>query len=620
MELKRDQEIGFWLPYLNYVITKADDNSDNEYFNQGRKYYIIHTLYTKYDSKIKEIMALFEEENCSSIKNYFQIVSKKELSFSVESFRCGKNIDTLNFNNSITNRYNSENPLRVFQSLNPIDDSIYVLKKLSSLQHKFRRFRHLLSIYDTKIDLTKLNFQKKITFEELLFTSYHFTHKIAEYPNRNNMIEFVKKEEYQKIIASHAENVKILIPRDVFTSQNISQIIHLLTKRYLFLYGEENLFGMRTYEDRLRYPISKTKWVDILDKDCPSPYQCIRSDISKNHLSYRNIYLASFLGICSPTYLINNGKLANSGFYGNDDFIEKAIYMGICGSNFKNPLKFDHEFLLVTEEYHNEKYRFGLRNSYYENWAKYYKHDQPYLTIYGKESMFPHFNLIKSDFNKFNHRYTPIFTEKREHSYFDVRGYSLRTSSSYGLYLSVVDKYISRGKNMWIIFTSIVNADLAINEMLQNRITLDCILREIKKFSNRKFTQKIIFELNGFEKGNDTIELFINQKTLKPRVKTFEEINRLIQKIKKSNLEIIFSSSPVFSKVNIGDDEITRNKEDYLVFCNYDWYGGSLPGNEYWRCDMNGKSSSAASCSTIGQLHNPFVNYKILNPSNFIYV
>src|SRR5690606_25472109 len=58
---------------------------------------------------------------------------------------------------------------------------------------------------------------QRLTFKKLLFTSFYFFTNIAEYPIRDNLIEFIYDEKNQKVVEDHAESVKVLVPQDIFS-------------------------------------------------------------------------------------------------------------------------------------------------------------------------------------------------------------------------------------------------------------------------------------------------------------------------------------------------------------------------------------------------------------------
>jgi len=71
----------------------------------------------------------------------------------------------------------------------------------------------------------------------------------------------------------------------------------------------------------------------------------------------------------------------------------------------------------------------------------------------------------------------------------------------------------------------------------------------------------------------------------------------------------------LFNKRNVADPYEEEDKGKLLVAC-YPWDGNAFPGNEYWRglLIVSG-DPAAASCSTIAELQNPFIN-KALNSNN----
>jgi len=75
----------------------------------------------------------------------------------------------------------------------------------------------------------------------------------------------------------------------------------------------------------------------------------------------------------------------------------------------------------------------------------------------------------------------------------------------------------------------------------------------------------------------------------------------------------------LFNKRNVADPLTGDNFDKLLVAC-YPWDGNSFPGNEYWRglLIVSG-DPAAASCSTIGELQNPYIN-KALNQNNLFVV
>jgi len=71
----------------------------------------------------------------------------------------------------------------------------------------------------------------------------------------------------------------------------------------------------------------------------------------------------------------------------------------------------------------------------------------------------------------------------------------------------------------------------------------------------------------------------------------------------------------LFNKRNVADPFEEEDKGKLLVAC-YPWDGNAFPGNEYWRglLIVSG-DPAAASCSTISELQNPYIN-RALNSNN----
>lgn len=633
-----DVNLGYWLPFIDYVLVPTSEYEDSQYTKQKRVYYIPDLIYNNFKKDVEYLDNFLLSKKCGDMKNYFIIVKKSTFQISTyQSYRSGKSIDILNYNNVITKRSNTYNSNRVFNSINPVRDSLTFVKNISKVYLEFlsgntdlRETVFVIRLINQKTNFyshASLSDTQRLTFKKLLFTSFYFFTNIAEYPIRDNLVEFIYNEKNQRVVENHAESVKVLVPQDIFSlmreyiklgySKNFymdvnPMIVRFLTKRFLFYYSSEH-FGLRTFEERKNFKKSgEDAKKYILDGEFP--FQYIKKNVLDDYLSYRESYIASFLGISSFTFLINNGGIQNSGIY-SGDHISKAVYVGICGPIFNEPLKYDHETLLVTEKYHTKT----IKDGYMELWIKYFGENKTSIVKgkFSKNVEIPSYNFIKDNEKEYNHRYIHLVTDNHENLYFDVHGFMKRVESSYKLYLYDIS---SRTKDnlfekVWIIFTNIIDSESFINVALQTRLVLITILRLIQKFKKEKGV-KYVFEINNFDLTDVKLEEFINNKNIilgdDMKFLTSSDLKKSIN----VDDSIIFTNDPPFSGI-CTHSGVIYDKNEYNVFCNYLSNVKSLPGNDYWDGNLKTMTSSAACCSTISQLHNPYINYKMLDYKNF---
>lgn len=636
-----DKDLGYWLPYIDYVLVPTSEgglSNDNQYSKQKRVYYIPDIIYDKFKKDIEYLNDFFNKKGiCNEMKNYFIIVKKSTFPVSnYQSFRAGKSIDILNYNNVITKRSNIYNPNRVFNSINPVHDSITFVKNVSNIYLDFLSGNTDLreSVFVIRLINQQTNFYshaslsdtQRLTFKKLLFTSFYFSTNNSEYPIRDNLIEYVYKEKDRETIVDHAESIRVLLPQDIFSLMRAyinlgyskkyymdvnSMIVRLLTRRFLYWYTSKHI-GLRTFEERKNLKLSGDAKTYVLDGE--SPFYYIKKDLLDDYLSYRESYIASFLGTSSFTFIINNGSIHNSGIY-SGDHVKEIVYVGICGPIFNEPLKYDHETLLVTEMYHTKTIK---DDKYMELWIKYFGENKSSIVKgkFSKNVEIPSYKFIKDNEEEYKYKYIHLVTDDHAKLYFDVHGFMKRITTSYELYLyDVVERIKDNSfKKVWIIFTNIVNESF-INVALQTRLILITILGLIEKFKKEENIE-YIFEINNFELTDVKLEEFINNKNiiLGDGLKFLTSLD--LKNVREHIPNIIFTDNPPFSGI-ITKGGTAYNKNEYKVFCNYSSNVKSLPGNEYWDGNLKTVSSSAACCSTISQLHNPYVNYKILDYRNF---
>ena len=637
-----DKEIGFHLRYVPYIIDCPHEkisigNCEKDLLSNYKNY---KRTYLVFDDDLKNFLINIQE-TCKDIANFFQYKS------------CGLDDDISKFaNKSIVRIDGLEDqsgifisnifPLslseiyfqKIFRNHGYVKDIINPLSKIYRhiITSLFITHCKILNKYQGNINKSPLNNiytedkfpLQTVTYENLVEASFIFNKKYVNYPILTNLIENFRND--KQLIEQQANNTKILVPKEVYIliekfmdgaikysngadkrlykKMNVDDfIIRCIKKRPLAFYGERNSVSLRSYEERK----SGKKWFEDMvtypDKSKYPYYYYIKDDYVDEYISYSEMQLSAFLGVAVPTFFINDGERNNNGIP-TDDHIEKGIYTGLVGARFEEPLKMEYAFLIVKKGVHTESTLYGKDKGDWKMklWADFYDLDY-----------FPTFDEVNSGYLSSDDytvkRYVPV----RNNTYMDVHAYAKRMKLVYKMYFEhmvYLYKKMVTDEPLYIIFTGLGTGVWAIDKKLQEYIIIQVIYEIIQEYIIKcnSLGEKIILE--GIEMNwIDRVSDIKNSRNLQRNVvlKDIELLENQEDLFKKNNIKVVYTFLNPFRK----------NLQGKCVGCCYAWDANSFPGNEYWDGSLNASGDpAAASCSTISQLQNPYINTVLLHPSS----
>lgn len=652
-----DKEIGFHLQYIPYIIEcpyeieliKCDKDLLRNYKNYKRTYLVI-------DDEIKNFLIKVQEK-CGDFANFFQY---RECSlYDNVSDYTDKSIVRIDGIEKYSEIYISsafpENLFKIYSKdiykNHAFKVELSLLRSLTKIYNPiiinlFMIHCKILNKYEGNISKSPLNIiydktfnpqmDVNITYENLVEASFIFNKRYTKYPTLSNLIENFKSADSQKMIVLQASNVNILVPKEVYLliekfmdgtikygsdsnkylykDMNANDfIIRCIKKRPLAFYGAKNNIRLRSYKERE----TNIKWfedmVEYPNKAKFPYYYYVKDEYIHEYISYNEMQFSAFLGVAVPTFFINDGDIHNDGIPTNNHF-EKGIYTGLVGARFDEPLKMEHAFLIVKKDMHTEANLYGKnRNDWRMNlWADFY--DLEYFRSYNEIDY-----GYKSQIKNIIERYVPA----SNNTYLDLHAYSKRMKLVYKMYFNhmvylfknkkILMNEQSSDKSLYVIFVGLRTGVWAIDSSLQEYIIVQVIYEIIQEYIIICETLKEKIVLEGVELNwmdRPIVDLKNNRKLQKNIVlKDISFLKNQEDFFKKNNINIIYS---IYGPLR-------KELEGKCVGCCYSWDANSFAGNEYWEGFLNLHTSgnpAAASCSTISQLQNPYINTTLSNPQS----
>lgn len=639
-----DQRIGFIIPNVYYILVgnyiQYDEKIVEGNYTRNVKRYIfddetplqkIGRIYIIYGESYLLVKRLFDHisANCPLIKNFFQVyddfshsnLTNKNSRLCIngeESTYLNPTIyDSISLDVKYIREYNKKylkNSINLF-----LGTSKYIL------QNQFIEY-----IYNTTIN-TKKFANIYLRYNDIQISSKLFNDICDEFPLQTNLIETIvgKNHDNISILESQINNCKILVPlhiyeymaiflkemkisgnkieKNIYKSMTIEDfIIRCISKRYLSFYKLWNIFKFRLKTQRkvMDKKISKSWYENIINFPNRSElpyYYFIKEKWLENYLSYDEMLFSSYIGISTPTFFINDCDKNN---FGKEDayHVKKGIVTSLVGTRFDEILHFDSLFMTISK-YHRENMGFGLglgKDWKYDLWARFYNKD--FLPTFEQVSQAndPRYLYIKGyDF------------------FIDLEAYKKKIYLTYKMYIDDIilrfmnhsqEKYLELNKPLYIIFKDINHKDLLIDEKLQTYILVCTIFDILITYINNCKNHNLKILIHTIEFNNiENVLSFLDENF----IKFIGERYMFIPQNYREMLEYI----SFYIKVNYTDKPPFRKElEEYCVACNYAAGPVNLPGNEYWDNGFNFSDEAAiACCSTISQLQNPYINYKLLD-------
>lgn len=129
----------------------------------------------------------------------------------------------------------------------------------------------------------------------------------------------------------------------------------LFLKRALVFYGFHDVTILRDGSS-----CQSSEWNTVADDGSDNKLTL------QEYLTYDEMCISSLIGICSPTYFINNGNRNNCGSLmdlneedGIDAFERFGYYAGLVGARFERKDRMESRFILVQPEFNTKNNGFG---------------------------------------------------------------------------------------------------------------------------------------------------------------------------------------------------------------------------------------------------------------------
>lgn len=403
-----------------------------------------------------------------------------------------------------------------------------------------------------------------------------------------------------------------------------------ISKRPLTFYNPTNTFTLRTKEHeslRNAQPPEKRSWREYMTSTRhPTVHgsHYILDEHLPNYLSYSEMQISTYLGVRVPTFFINAGGRNNRGIP-SSDHIQKGIYYAQVGCRFEEVMKFEHEYMVVSP-YHNSSAGFGPTPAFGSTWKR-----DIWMDFYKREGILK--NIDYATAKKYMEESSPNPVKERfvylssVDVYLDVFAYTQKMYLLHKAYIEdaisvyASDAYLMNDRpsaKLYMIFTGLGLGYWAVDTTIQTYLLVVTIFEAL--------FEKIKMHLQQYGSATHIIQYidlyYIHRPSRKPKLLEGMQVTRSSQYSK--NVDILAQLEDEIKRLGVVVQYSTEDpffhspeKEKNCVVANYAWDGNAFPGNEYWDGALTASADPAAACcSTISQLQNPYVNTRLLDPSN----
>ena len=404
-------------------------------------------------------------------------------------------------------------------------------------------------------------------FDQIVQRSDSFINEHVGFrPVEANAIKNIAVTDSQKVLAvEYFESSKILVHKDVYKLiehfLEIKKQFGSSIEKNVYKNMSKDEFVVRLFEKRPLAFINASDSTTLRNRD-KSPTSASMWDkvgtemetsplILQDYLSYDEIAIGALLGISSPVFLINDGNRNNSGSKGMDgNYIKSAVYVGLVGARFERKEHMEARFMLPNLNQTGERgYGEGnwCEHRIMQMWADFY--NVPRFEIYTGQ-----------DFN--------------------VQNYKRRMQISLELFfIDANQRGIDANQK---VYAFVVGLGLG-----------------VWKFVEKQAEWYVQVALEVLRNGR-----FDNIRTV-----DFSYISKVTLENIPAGISCVFSTNDPFAVIPVFDENGQDISSSLLRVAMYAWDGNSFPGNEYWFGALSASGDpAAASCSTISEAHNIYVN------------
>lgn len=296
--------------------------------------------------------------------------------------------------------------------------------------------------------------------------------------------------------------------------------------------------------------------------------------------SYKEMPIASLLGVSVPTHFINSGGRHNRGVPAAPGTFEAmGVYTGLVGARFEREGMMEWEHLIISQEQNCAANRYG-NDKLAEPAARAKAH---WARFYGESSGFPDYETASRDSSG---KFAPFRIGSS--SYFlNCPAYKRRMRAIIEPFLVDANaRSQEAGKDAYVVAVGFGIGVWAIPGLqeLQAALIVEAFADTIAETPLPRITDLCF-------------------SWYPPHCKTCAGVSNGNFLVRGSNrVRILFNRNDPFDSFQGADATKLR-------VASYAWDGNSYPGNEYWLGSLAGSGDpAAASCSMIGELQNPDVN------------
>lgn len=449
------------------------------------------------------------------------------------------------------------------------------------------------------------------TFENLVKKSKEFEKNNRTYPIETNRIEILGKNDpnRQKQIENHAKEACYFIHEKV--KQLILDFLNL-KKEYGYSTEEREFYKQNFKDDDDDKKV--LKFIERTQTKRPIVFynaddthrlrgnkitvvgfgfESIGTDLEshplllKGYMSYDEMAISAFVSVASPTFFINDGNRMNQGIpMKKGEFVEYGYYVGMIGARFEKEGYMEYAHMLVTKTQNTPENGYGnldiknitikevRKKKLLDMWAKFYDVKEGFFKTYDQIDKKQYTEIVDQ-----NHSNAPFYL------YNDV--YKKRLYYILFGFLNYANEIAKNEKKKAYVFNVGLGLGVWQKSEKQANLMMDVYVQILKE--------------NYFEHISDLdFSWFQNVDQTK-----FESVKQS----KNSKIAISFTTND--------PAQIIKGAEDKIRIANYAWDSNAFVGNEYYLNMLYASGDpSAASCSTISEIQNPYVNPNLFPLTN----
>jgi len=303
--------------------------------------------------------------------------------------------------------------------------------------------------------------------------------------------------------------------------------------------------------------------------------------IMQDYLSYEEMQISAFLSIASPTFFINKGDRNNKGVHGEKGTFEETGYLvGMVGGRFEKQGVMEYQHILVTPEQNTEENGYGHKGNpekkiWLDLWAKHLYKIEVFYSYKGVEEFYG----SEDGKNTYFRKDIPM---SKPH-YFNIKVYKKRMNFVIEPFLAYCNTVAEKEKKNAYVHNVGLGLGVWQCTSQQNEWLLDVYWEILKRIPLKNISDLDFSYFKADKCG---------------QVGNGEKINEG----PNTHITIHFSQRDPAEKL-VGPNA------GKLLIANYAWDSNAFPGNEYYFGQLTASGDpSAACCSLISELQNPYIN------------